>query len=187
MQIPDARLRQVLEAVPEEWELRDGLRPAAVLAPVLAREAGDVLVLTRRRMDMPTHAGQISFPGGAREGAEDPARCALRETEEEIGVAAARVTLLGSLPKRRSTSGYLVHACVGRIVPPAGFTLEAREVEAIVEIPLADLAVLDRWRFLAPSRGGRTYPVSPHFEWRGELVWGLTGRLVYDLVTALVR
>ena len=95
MLLPDERLRAVLDPADRTWEESD-LARAAVLAPIFRRGGEDWVLLTKRRDDLRSHAGQVSFPGGAREGSESPAACALRECHEEIGLHPERVTLLGA-------------------------------------------------------------------------------------------
>src|SRR5712671_2370469 len=95
-----------LAPVTGQWRLEPGLRDSAVLLPIVRRGDGDRLVFNRRRDDLPAHAGQVCFPGGARSGAESVVACALREAEEEMGVPADAVRLLGRLPDRVSIAGF---------------------------------------------------------------------------------
>ena len=82
------------------WRQTEELRPAAVLVPVVRRDAGLTILFTRRTDHLYDHAGQISFPGGRTEARdESPAATALRETFEEIGLPQSRVEVLGSLPE----------------------------------------------------------------------------------------
>lgn len=124
--------------------LRDGstLRPAAVLVPVISR-GGDLSVLFTRRTDhLYDHAGQISFPGGRAEPHEaSPAQTALRETEEEIGLVADRVEVLGSLSQYVTVTGYRVTPVVGLTRTPLELKPDEFEVAEIFEVPLA--VVLD--------------------------------------------
>jgi 8-oxo-dGTP pyrophosphatase MutT (NUDIX family) len=177
----DDRLRVVLDPPVPAFTAPPGLRAAAVLAPWVRRAGEPHLLFTRRCADLPHHAGQVSFPGGAREGDEDPLSCALRESEEELGLPRGQVTVLGGLPGRRSIAGYWVEVVVGAI--PAGLVLspDPREVAAVVEMPLWALAEAGRWseREVAPGRTG------PVFEWQGEVLWGLTARFVLELLERL--
>src|SRR5262249_40879890 len=97
MRIADSDLRHVLAPPTGERPSVTGLRDAAVLAPMFVEDGADRLLFTRRRDDLAHHAGEVSFPGGAREGDEDALACALRECAEEIGLRAERVTILGRL------------------------------------------------------------------------------------------
>jgi len=78
VRIPDETVRGRLELPLGDWRTVDGLRDSAVLAILVERGGDDFLVFNRRRDDLPYHAGQICFPGGAREGGEDAATCAVR-------------------------------------------------------------------------------------------------------------
>ncbi len=182
--LSDERLRAVLDAVPTDWQGRPGFREAAVLAPWFTRDDRDWLLLTRRQHDLPHHAGQISFPGGAREGEESPVACALRETEEEIGVAPPLVTVLGGLPPRLSIGKFWVQAVVGRIPPDVELTPDPREVAAVVAFPLDRLRDRSRWEDRAPDTDA-TRRAMPHFDHAGETLWGLTARFTLDLIERL--
>lgn len=162
-----------------------GLRDAAVLAPLFSRGGEDWLLLTKRREDLPDHPGQVSFPGGAREGGEGPLACALRETEEEIGVSAATVVPLGRLPDRLSIAGFMVAAFAGRIPEPRDLRPDAREVERVLEVPVRLLLEESRWRFEDRTTARGTFRGIPHFDWDGPAIWGLTGLFVRDLLEAL--
>ena len=182
--LKDARLRAVLEPVPLGFDSRPGLRLAAVLVPWLTIEGVDHVLLTRRRDDLPHHAGQIAFPGGAREGDEDPVQCALRESAEEIGLEPSRVTILGALPARPSIAGFWVHVVVGRVLAGAELRPDPREVASLRAWPLDVLRDASRWVERAPDSDPTRSP-SPHLLWEGELLWGLTARVALDLIARL--
>jgi 8-oxo-dGTP pyrophosphatase MutT (NUDIX family) len=137
-------------------------------------------VLTRRRADLRRHAGEISFPGGRRDPEDaDLRETALREAEEEIGLARAEVSVRGELPPVSTfVTGYLIHPCVGLIPAGRRWRASPREVDAVLEFPLGAL------------RGGRT---RTRMERRGfsfetdayivgdNLIWGATARILDDL------
>jgi 8-oxo-dGTP pyrophosphatase MutT (NUDIX family) len=118
----------------------ESLRSAAVLVPVVSHR-GDLTVLFTRRTDhLHDHAGQISFPGGRAEPHEESAaETALRETEEEIGLAADRVEILGSLSEYVTVTGYRVTPVVGLVRPPLELKPDEFEVAEIFEVPLGFL------------------------------------------------
>jgi 8-oxo-dGTP pyrophosphatase MutT (NUDIX family) len=169
-------------AEPASPDLGRALRDAAVLAPLFHRDGEDWLLLTKRREGLPDHPGQVAFPGGAREGEEDPVACALRETSEEIGIAPATVELLGRLPDRVSIAGFLVAAFVGRIPAPAGLRVDVREVERLLVVPVRRLLDEDRWRYEDRRSSLGVFRRVPFFDWHGPTIWGLTGMFVRDLV-----
>jgi len=184
MQIPDPHLRAVLDPLTVDWRSRPPQRDAAVLAPLFSRAGQDWVLFTKRRDDLKTHAGEISFPGGAREGDEDALACALRETHEEIGLAATGVDVLGRLPERPSIGGYFVNVFVGRIAPPDRLTIDPTEVASLLSIPVAELRREDRWEWRdvpAPRLRARV----PFFEFEGEVLWGLTAIFTRDLLGRL--
>lgn len=162
------------------------LRLAAVLCPLVEADGADHLLFVARPEDQRQHAGQLAFPGGMRSGDESVLATALRETEEEIGVPAPAITVLGGLGPRPSSSGILVHTAVARLQPVA-LRPDPREVVRVLTMPLALLRDASRWHERPPPGGatGAQPRTSPHFEFGGELLWGLTARFVRDLVAML--
>jgi len=126
----DARLAQV----------REPLREAAVLIPLVMHESGPTVLLTQRTAHLHDHGGQISFPGGGIERHDESAvAAALRETEEEVGLRATSVEVLGSLPRYATATGYVVTPVVGLVAPGFALEIDTFEVEAVFEPPLAFL------------------------------------------------
>ncbi|WP_371395963.1 CoA pyrophosphatase [Fretibacter rubidus] len=115
---------------------RDGQRVASVLMPLVQRDLGWQVILTQRPMTMPRHPGQISFPGGRREDDETALQAALRETEEEVGLPASVITVLGRLPSFDAVSDYRVTPFVGVVDNKATIVPCEREVEEAFEVPL---------------------------------------------------
>jgi 8-oxo-dGTP pyrophosphatase MutT (NUDIX family) len=155
---------------------------AAVLIPLfLAGEPAEPhVVLTRRRADLRRHAGEVSFPGGRRDGADaDLSVTALREAEEEIGLPRADVRLLGALPPTSTfATGYEIHPFVGEISGSIAWTLSPREVDAVLEPSLSSVqAGRTRTRL---QRRGTTFEIDA-FEVDGDVIWGATARILEDL------
>ncbi|AMV71052.1 CoA pyrophosphatase [Desulfuromonas carbonis] len=154
------------------------LRPAAVLLPVYRRGDEETILFTRRTDHLEHHSGEISFPGGARH-PEDPdlAATALRETEEEMGIARADVTLLGRLDDFYSIHGYHVVPFVGTFSWPYPFRVNREEIASVIEIPVArlrDPAIFHSEDWL---HQGRRHPV--HFYLiDGQQIWGLTAAIL---------
>lgn len=115
---------------------REGQRVASVLMPLVLRAGAWQVILTQRPMTMPRHPGQISFPGGRREANETALQAALRETEEEIGLRADAVTVLGRLPSFDAVSDYRVTPFVGVVDPTAPIIRDTREVDEVFEVPM---------------------------------------------------
>jgi len=113
---------------------------AAVLVPIVDREEELTVLLTLRALDLKQHAGQISFPGGRLEPDDaDATAAALRETEEEIGLARGFVDILGRLPEHAVITGYRVTPVVGLVRPGFTLVLDPTEVAGTFEAPLRHL------------------------------------------------
>jgi 8-oxo-dGTP pyrophosphatase MutT (NUDIX family) len=116
---------------------------AAVLVPIVDHESGLTILLTERASHLKNHAGQISFPGGRIEPSDlNPMEAALRETEEEIGLAREHITFVGYLEPQLVLSGYWVTPVVAFVQPGFELRLDRREVAGAFEVPL--LHILDR-------------------------------------------
>src|SRR5215212_692704 len=158
---------------------------AAVLVPLYVDAAGELhAVFTRRRDDLRRHAGEISFPGGRQDDDETDLRLtALREAEEEIGLPADAVELVGALqPTPTIATNYAVYPFVGLIEPGHEWTPSAGEVSAVLELSLDDLrAGYERQRMLRRGIPFRTdvYVVGEN------LIWGATARMLTDLLERL--
>ena len=157
------------------------LIPAAVLIPIVDREAGLSVLLTRRTDHLANHAGQVSFPGGHVEpGDHTPEDAALRETEEEIGLDRRHVTLLGRLDDYVTRTGFKVTPVVSVVDPPFELEPDASEVAMVFEVPLPFL--LDPANHLRSSRifkGHRRYYYAMH--WGQHEIWGATAGMVINL------
>ena len=113
---------------------------ASVLVPLVARDAGLTVLLTRRTDHLRDHAGQISFPGGRAETHDDDAvATALRETEEEVGLPRSHVDVIGSLPVYTTVTGFIVTPVVALVQPGFALTIDEFEVAEAFEVPLAFL------------------------------------------------
>ena len=155
-------------------------RPAAVLLLLYPDPSGvETLVFTRRREDLRHHPGQISFPGGALEPDDpDPVAAALRETEEELGIPRAAVTVIGTLPAVLTVvSNYVITPVIGRAAARPHFAPHAAEVAEVIEVPLAALRAPGVHR-----REPRSTPRGPsdiHYYQVGPYnIWGATARIL---------
>lgn len=172
------RVRRQLARYPLRAIDDSGLRPAAVLLPLYRRQGEDTVLFTRRTEHLNHHRGEISFPGGRQQPEDaDLLATALRETEEEMGIRAADVTVLGRLDDFVSVYGYHVVPFVGSFPWPYPFSVNAREIAEVIEVPLATLRDPRIWRREDWSHKGRTWPV--HFYTVGEHeIWGLTAAIL---------
>lgn len=173
------------EALWKSYSKRETLTPAAVLVPIVAREGEPTILLTQRTAHLNDHAGQISFPGGRTEpGDPSVEHTALRETEEEIGLARQHVQLLGRLPEYITGTGFRVSPVVGWVEPEFTLALDAFEVAEAFEVPLGF--------FLDPANhqlktimwqgAERSYYAMPYGE---RYVWGATAGMLRSLYHAL--
>jgi 8-oxo-dGTP pyrophosphatase MutT (NUDIX family) len=184
--LPDSVFRSVLDPLEGSWRSRPGLRDAAVLLAVVARTGGDAVLFIRRREDLPSHGGEVAFPGGARDQDEDAIACACREATEETGLRTADIQLFGRLPERISIAGYTVHPFVARISPRAELVADPGEVSALLEIPLRELREPERWEWRdLPSRRTERIRRLPFFLHDGEILWGLTAMFTLDFLGRL--
>jgi 8-oxo-dGTP pyrophosphatase MutT (NUDIX family) len=161
-----------------------GRTEAAVLAALYFQDGELHAIFTRRRRDLRSHPGEISFPGGRRDEGEELSLTALREAEEEIGLHRGNVQLLGALaPVATFVTNYAVYPFVGLIEPGGTWTPSATEVDEVLELRLADLAA-SRTRTRLEHRG---ISIRTDIYDVGEalVIWGATARIVSDLLTRL--
>jgi 8-oxo-dGTP pyrophosphatase MutT (NUDIX family) len=177
-----ARLRPVLEQAPRIRPAPDA-RPAAVLIPILASTPDPRLVFTRRSDSLSRHAGEISFPGGLVDPGEGLAVAALREAEEELGLAPDDVELLGALePVHTRVTGVLIVPFVGLLWRDPRFTPNAAEIAEVLEYPLADLAARAEIREF--EHEGRWFQTNV-FDMDGNVIWGATGHILQTFLDVL--
>lgn len=159
-------------------------RAAAVLVPIYP-DPEPTLIFTLRSESLPSHKGQISFPGGSIDPADGSAEeAAVREAHEEIGLDPALVTVVGRLDDMPTfVSGYVVSAVVGLLGGRPRLAPNPAEVADVLEIPLEDL-VDDIRREPGFSARGRTYPTEA-WVWNDQVIWGVTARLLRDLLVRL--
>lgn len=165
--------------------LRAPITAAAVLVPILEREAGMTVLLTRRPEHLSSHAGQISFPGGRiEEGDSSPVETALRETEEEVGIARERVETIGRLDNYVVGTGYRITPVVGLVDPPGAFVLDEREVAEVFEVPLDFVCDPANYRRECVEVQGRLrrFHVLPYGD---RYIWGATAAILVNLREAL--
>ena len=159
-------------------EVKGGKKEAAVLVPMFGWPDAPGLVMTERRGDLRRHAGEISFPGGRRDQGEHLVETALREAEEEIGLAASEVEVIGALPPVGTfVTGYKINPFVGLIRSPEALDLapNPEEVETILHSSLSELLGTRTHRRVPQSR----IPLKTDtFEAEGRLIWGATARVL---------
>lgn len=171
------RLRGILAQRPAVEIHAPQHRRACVLIPLIRKNGGWSLLFTRRSENLAAHSGQVAFPGGAVEEGESLESAAVREAEEEVGIPARSVELVGRLDDLVTHSGFLVAPFVGLIHEPIEYVLQEAEVVEVFEVPVD--ALLDvrypEVRYV-PFRGKR-YPAYS-YPYGSQDIWGLTGRMV---------
>lgn len=161
------------------------LTPAAVLLPIVVRDDGHTVLLTKRTAHLKDHPGQVSFPGGRVETSDpSPTDTALRETAEEIGLASTHIEILGFLPEYRTVTGFRITPVVGLVTPPFELQADPFEVAEVFEVPLAFLLdPANHQRQSMHYRGVlRQYYAMPYGEY---LIWGATAGMIRSLFERL--
>jgi 8-oxo-dGTP pyrophosphatase MutT (NUDIX family) len=187
-------IRAQLKMAPQPRPGRDldlgvpaGCRESSVLVLLYPRTGRLYFVLTRRTEMVQSHKGQISLPGGAREGSESPAQTALRETREELGVPPNGTEVLGCLSTIYIPhSNYCIYPFVAYRPDPPVFYADPVEVAEVLEVPLAllldpSIRRVGYWSapdFDSPRR-------VPFFSIHGQVVWGATAMILSELVSVL--
>jgi 8-oxo-dGTP pyrophosphatase MutT (NUDIX family) len=164
------------------FETHSSRRPAAVLVPFVRRADALSVLFTRRNENLRQHAGQISFPGGGIEpGDADAIAAALRETDEETGIAPALVEPFGFLDCFDTVSGYCVTPVAGFVRDDYSVRLQEDEVAEVFEVPLTFIlepASLRREHILWRGRERDIFA----FEWEGRRIWGVTAAILKNLL-----
>jgi len=160
-------------------------KDAAVLVPIIDRPEGATVLLTVRSSDMPSHAGQISFPGGRVQGEDvDRTATALRETHEEVNISSDHVDVIGSLGIHKGGLGFSVTPVVGIVDPNADMLACPREVSEIFEVPLSFFADLNNHVTEERTHKGVVYNMFavPYGRFH---IWGLTAGILRTFAETL--
>ncbi|MBM3301227.1 MAG: CoA pyrophosphatase [Deltaproteobacteria bacterium] len=165
---------------------RDGMITAAVLVPLFSRNGEPHVLMTKRSDLVEHHKGEISFPGGKLDPEDlDLKSCALRETEEEIGIDPRDVRIVGELDDFYTVAtNYLVVPFVGVIPYPYEFRPSSREIDTLLGVPLR--IFFDPQRRTEETwiiRGQSVEVVS--YLWEGHNIWGATARILKHFVEIL--
>lgn len=179
--IPEA---EILHALPSALKpldalghFRTGARAAAVLIILYQRGDAVCVPFVIRRPDLPDHPGQVALPGGTLKPGEDAWTAASREAEEEVGIPANELQPLGGGGDvYTSVSNFHVFSLVAHLArPDPELKHDQRELIGILEVPLERLLDERGWREIDAWRGSA-------FEWEGATIWGLTSRILADLL-----
>lgn len=179
------RLRRALAEVPADvTRPPPDARVGAVLVLLEETAEGPQVVLTRRRRDLRSHPGQLSFPGGRLDPGESVEEAALREAKEEIGLRAHTVEVVGVGPTFYiPPSRFWVVPVLGRWRQPHELTENPWEVDSILHVPLAELLEADRWRRVPLSASGASWA----WQLEDDLLWGATAVVMGLLLDVAVE
>ncbi len=157
-----------------------GKANAAVMLLLWPEPDGLKLLLTRRAQHLRHHPGQISLPGGKIEPEESASEAALRETEEEVGLCASHIQLLGSLPLINTSTGFVVSPWLGFIAQKPQWCINPNEVDSLIELPLA-LALSPRHRTSLWFERKQQKQLLHFIPYQGSLIWGATAAILQQL------
>lgn len=163
------------------------LIPAAVLVGLVERPRGMSVLFTKRTPHLTDHAGQIAFPGGRVDASDaDAVAAALREAEEEVGLPARNVQMVGRLDTYVTRTGFEITPCVGFIDPPQSYRPDPFEVADVFEAPLSFFLdpgsrKLESRIYQGRQRFFYAYPWGDHY------IWGATAGMLNNLVEVLSR
>lgn len=177
-----AAARSLLRPVTAWGSFREGARHAAVTTILYEEEGGWRVPFVTRRADLADHPGQVALPGGKVEQGEEAWAAAAREAREEIGVPEGALVPLGAgVPVYTAVSNYSVVPFVAWLPEQAAFVHDPGELEGVLEIPLDRLLSEEEWIEFQAERSwmGRYFP------WNGSVVWGLTARILADVLPLL--
>lgn len=162
-------------------DVQRSFKKAAVLVPIVLREAEPHVILTKRADHLNKHAGQISFPGGrAEEEDTSVVHTALRESEEEIGLDPGYVDIIGRLNTYLTVTNYAVTPIVGLVEPVNNLVAEVSEVDEIFEVPLRFLLDMSNHQKHSGYHNGieRFWYAMPYGDY---YIWGATAGMIRDL------
>lgn len=188
----DAQLRMAPRPRPG-WDphtLPPGLRDAAALLLLYPHDDVWHVPLTLRGSALRHHTGQVSLPGGRLDAGESIEAAALREADEEVGVAPASVEVIGRLtPLHIPVSGHLLHPVVGVAAARPSFRVAAAEVERLIEVPVAHLRAPEvvAWEQRRRERPPNVLMDVPYFAVDGVRVWGATAMILAEFLAVLAE
>jgi 8-oxo-dGTP pyrophosphatase MutT (NUDIX family) len=159
-------------------------RLAAVLVPLVEREAEATVLMTTRSSELRQHSGQIAFPGGKVDDGETPCKAALREAQEEIGLEPRHVEPIGYLDPYLTGTGFRILPVVALVTPPFELLVNTNEVHDTFEVPLDFLMQPDNHQRHSREWRGATR----HFyamPWNERYIWGATAGIVRSLYEKL--
>lgn len=177
----------ILNPTMKKQILRPDLRDAAVLVPVVDREGGASVILTRRTDKLRSHSGQVAFPGGSVDPTDpSPEFTALRETEEEIGLTPNYIDIVGRMPNYVTGSGFRIAPILSVVRPGFDLHINEDEVDVAFEVPLAFLMnpanhTQDSRMWQEQERFFYTMPFEDRY------IWGITAGIIRSIYERLYK
>jgi 8-oxo-dGTP pyrophosphatase MutT (NUDIX family) len=174
----------VLNAMTPDKATMRAARPAAVLAPIIARPEGATMLLTQRAAALRQHSGQVAFPGGKIDPAEAPLAAALREAKEEIGLEPRHIEPTGWLDPYLTGTGFLILTMTAIVSPDFALTINPNEVDDVFETPLSFLMNAANHQRQSREWQGRLrhFYVMPY---ENRYIWGATAGILRNLYERL--
>ncbi len=173
-----ARLRELVGKRPAIAIDAPQYRRACVLVPLVRDDAGWSILFSRRSANLAAHSGQIAFPGGAVEEGETFVGAAIREAQEEVGIAPEHVEIIGRLDDLiTNVSGFLVAPFIGVIHERIDYVLQESEVDEVFEVPIDSLLAPSQPEVRYVEYRGGSYPAY-FYRFGAYEIWGLTGRML---------
>lgn len=191
--LPGPLAHEVMRATPIGIDLPDFShqlppKPGSVMILMYPSIQGIMFPLIKRPVYTGAHSGQISLPGGKAEAGEDAIECALRECEEEIGVAPEMIDVIGQLSEFYVIpSNFMVTPVVGICKVQPEFRPDQREVDKVITAALEALIAEEAIRTQEILAAGRFRMEAPHFIFEEEIVWGATAMMLNELRTLLLQ
>ncbi len=153
-------------------------KPSAVLIPVVQREDGLYILLTKRNENLKNHPGQVCFPGGKVDSTdESPAATAIRECFEELGIKDNKIKIWGMLEPMKVPTGYFLIPVIGELQSDYTLNLHLDEVETAFEVPFAHFMDIENYlarRIFYRGRNHRFFEIKHHQHY----IWGATAKIL---------
>jgi 8-oxo-dGTP pyrophosphatase MutT (NUDIX family) len=172
-------LRKLSAHVPQRHVYREMASvAAAVLIPIYFRDGEAHLLFTKRANHVEHHKGQISFPGGRQDDDDrDLLHTALRETEEEVGICAQDVKIIGQTDRFLTNTRFMITPWIGIFPYPYSFKVSQAEIDYLVEVPLRHLLLSDCFE-MKPFEWDGLIGKIHYYHYGEEVIWGVTGFLL---------
>jgi len=173
-----------MRALPESvhsFRYQHKLKSAAVLIPIVSNQNQLDVLLTKRASHLSHHPGQICFPGGKVEAFDyDVTATALRETQEEIGLQANFINVLGQLKSYQTISGYEITPIVALVADSKSYQIDKNEVAEVFQVPLSHFLQRQHHIQVPVYQHGKQHNV--HFmPYQQYNIWGATAAILHDL------